>query len=95
MSLDQEDVKAIAVAIEEQRKAAMGQKMGRFTDEEAEWVHTGAKYIPSKLLPLLGSLLGAFNETAYSIGKAVIKITFIACGGGALLFLLHKTGLLK
>lgn len=53
----------------------------RLTAEEREWVHTARKYIDSKHLPMMGSILKALDDTAYFIGKAVIlALVTIACG---------------
>jgi len=98
-TLSEEDVNAIIIAQEVARQQVNAQihleDACRFTDAEAEWVHTANKYVPTKLLPLLGRWLELFNDTALSIGKTVLKFTFIASGAGLLIIILHKTGILK
>lgn len=99
-NLTDADVNAIVLAQEVARKQVEAERRrtgdeSRFSDEEAEWLHTANKYIPSKLLPMAGRMVSMCNETAYSVGKAVIKFMFIASGGGIVLFIMHKAGLLK
>ena len=53
----------------------------RFSRDEREWLHTANKYIDSRHLPMMGSILKALDDTAYFIGKAVLTaLITIACG---------------
>lgn len=57
------------------------ENMCRMTAEEREWVHTARKYINSRHLPMLGSILKALDDTAYFIGKSVLlAVISLACG---------------
>ena len=98
-TLSDSDVNAIVIAQEVARQQIKAQinleDECHFSEEESEWLHTATKYVPTKLLPLLGRWLEMFNDTALSIGKAVLKFAFIASGLALILTILHKAGLLK
>lgn len=93
--LSDETIDKLAVAIIEKSRSAEGCKDCRYNDREAEWVHTGAKYIPSDKFPLLGKMLKMLDESAYELGKWILKILFVCGIGGLLILVLHKLGVFK
>jgi hypothetical protein len=66
----------------------------RFKNKEAEWVHSGSKYVPSDKFPLLGKMLKLLDDAESEIGKWVIRSLFFIGIGGVLFFFLHKFGVL-
>ena len=46
-------------------------------EEEREWVHTAAKYIPSKRLPQLGRLLKTFDDASMIVGRGVLIMVLL------------------
>lgn len=89
------DATAIATAIIEKSRSEDGCAGCRYNEKEAEWVHTGAKYFPSDKFPLLGKLLKMLDDSAYELGKWILKILFVCGIGGLLILVLHKLGVFK
>jgi hypothetical protein len=91
-NLTSEEIEAIAASVTAKLSKCDN---CRFLLEEAEWVHTGTKYVPSDKFPLLGRLLKLLDEAENEIGKWVIRSLFFIGIGGSIIWILHKTGVIK
>jgi len=67
----------------------------RFKGDEAEWVHTGTKYVPSEQLPMLGRIMKLLDDAENEIGKWVIRSLFFLGVGGLIVWVLIRTGVIK
>lgn len=67
----------------------------RFKPNEAETVHTLAKYIKSEDIPALGNFVKLLNKAEQEIGMWVIRVIFWIGGGGAVVAILIKLGIIK
>lgn len=93
--LSDDTIDRLATAIVNKSRGADGCEGCRYNEKEAEWVHTGAKYVPSDKFPLLGKMLKMLDESAYELGKWMLKILFVCGIGGLVVFILHKFGVFK
>ena len=92
MPLSDEDIDAIATLVTAKLAKCEG---CRFALEEAEWVHTGTKYVPSHEFPMLGKVLKQLDDAENEVGKWVIRSLFFIGIGGVIIYVLHRTGVIK
>lgn len=93
--LSDETIDKLALAVVEKSRSADGCHGCRYNEKEAGWVHTGAKYFPSDKFPLLSKIVKMLDESAYELGKWILKILFVCGIGGIVVFVLHKFGVFK
>ena len=92
-TLTDADAEAVATAIITKSKE-LGCNCS-FKPQERELLHTMAKYIPTESVPTLGKFVELIDKAEKEIGMWVIRIIFIFGGGGAVLVILVKAGVLR
>lgn len=92
LTLTEEDIEAIATLVTTKLSKCEG---CRFMEKEAEWVHTGVKYVPSSQFPMMGKMMKLLDDAENEIGKWVIRSLFFIGIGGVIIYILHRTGVIK
>ncbi len=92
-TLTDADAEAVAVAIINKSKE-LGHD-SHFKPSERELLHTMAKYIPTKSVPALGKFVELLDRAEKEVGMWVLRIVFWVGGGGVVLAMLLKFGVIK